>query len=101
MKEYRENKSEVYQVFLVIKVIILVIIALDFEEIGWFLAHLVMSLYNHALLCGVVSIAVYSSPSDRFDHRNFISCKYMYLHPQYKHMKYYVNIIYIFKWQPF
>ena len=43
------RKSEVYQVTLAIKVIILVIIALDFEEVWWFLAHLVMSLYNHAL----------------------------------------------------
>ena len=38
------RKSEVYQVTLEIKVIVLVIIALVFEEVGWFLAHLVMSL---------------------------------------------------------
>ena len=96
MKEYREKqKVDVYQVILAIKVIILVIIALDFEEVGWFLAHLVMSLYNHALSvmwcchCNHVllsSASVYSPPSDNFDHRNFISCKYD---------------IYIFKWQQF
>ena len=27
------------------------------------------------------SASVYSPPSDRFDHRNFISCKYMQLYP--------------------
>ena len=28
-----------------------------------------------------VSASVYSPPSDSFDHRNFISCKYMQLYP--------------------
>ena len=48
-----KQKKLKYQVTLAIEVIILVITALDFEEVRWFLVHLVMSL----------------------------SCKYMYLHP--------------------
>ena len=52
----KNRKSEVYQGTMAIKVIILVIIALDLEEVGWFLAHLVMSLYNHAVSCGVVIV---------------------------------------------
>ena len=29
----------------------------------------------------LASASVYSPPSDSFDHRNFISCKYMQLYP--------------------
>ena len=34
------------------------------------------------------SASVYSPPSDRFDHRSFISYKYMQLCPWYMHMAY-------------
>ena len=61
-------------------------LSLDMQPYGCFifLAHLVMSLCNHALsivwcchLLLALALSVYSSPSDSFDHRNFISCKYM------------------------
>ena len=36
----------------------------------------------------LASASVYSPPSDRFDHRSFISYKYMQLCPWCMHMKY-------------
>ena len=49
--------------------------------------HVVLSSSSSVLL---LSVPVYSPPSDNFDHRNFISCKHMY------YMKYYLNMTYIF-----
>ena len=57
------------------------------------LAFMMMSLCNHELFVmwhpaslSLASLSVYSLHSHRFDHRNFISCIYMYICPLYMHM---------------
>ena len=46
--------------------------------------HVSLSLSSSSVSSASMSLAsasVYSPPSDSFDHRNFISCKYMQLYP--------------------
>ena len=85
----KNRKSEVYQVTLAIK-------SYNFSHycFGFWRGRMVFGSFGndpiqsysvcHVVLLLLVLLLlapVYSPPSDSFGHRNFISCKYMYLHP--------------------